>query len=371
MPAGWDLLAVTRMNGIMQTLRDVRDLPATLRFLNRTAQVNATDGEIMGRFDGDVLAADLIADDQAAVVRATGKFTFERNKIPNLKHGTLITQDMLNLLDRINQGGGIPADLGILGDYKNRIMDGLLLGVRQRMNALIAAMWIDALNYDRLGVKIQNATWGMPAALKVTPATPWTDTSATPITTIQTLAGETAAETYGEAYNRITMSSRAFRRMIATTEFTAKAQLYAQQTFPAGSFPGNDTQMLRILAGRILGMEIELEDTRYKTESPAGVLVSAPYLPANKVVLSNSADDNDPNVMRWGNGVVTETVVSSLADVGMIGKFAGPEYGPVGYTTATHNPPQVTVWGVGRGFPMKERLSSTAVITIAADGVTL
>lgn len=370
MPAGWEQLTVKRVNRIMQTLRDRRTLPQALKYLQRTPVVPATDGEILGRFEGNVLMADIIGDDAQAVVRDTGKLTFEQFKIPNIKHGVLLTQEMLNLLARIS-AAAIPSDLEIFDNYRLRKVDDLLLGVRQRMNAMICAMRIDAFSYDRLGMRILGATWGMPAALKVTPTYYWTDsTNGTPITNIEVLKGEVASEVYGEEYDRLEMSSRAFRAMVATAEFKARAQLYYQQTFPAGTFPGNDMGMLRKLAEAVTGMTIEIDDSRAWTEAPDGTLTSAPYLPANKVVLSSTADDNDPSVMDFANGVVTESIVSSLTDVGMIGSFSGPEYGPVAYATppGNYNPPNLALWGVARGFPRKHRLSATAVITVAPDG---
>lgn len=363
---GLSVLGVKRINAIMQTLRDVRELPQQLKFLNRTPLVNATDEEIMARFEGNVLMADIIADDQKAVVRSTGKFTLESNKIPNLKHGSFISQAMLNLLNRINAGGGIPSDMGILSDYINRNLDSLLLGVRQRMEALIVACAIDAFSYNRLGVQVTGATWGMPSDLKVTVSPLWTSpTTAKPIDNILAVK-QVASEKYGEMYDRVTMGSADFRLLIATTEFTAKAQLYSQITFPAASFPSNDIASMTALAGRILGMEIELYDAKAWTQADDGTLSAAPYLPAGKVVLSSSADDNTGEGIDFGNGVVTESVVSSLVDGSMLGNFTGPEYGPVAYTTGNpdFNPPNLTQWAVARGWPRKKRLSSTAVLTV-------
>jgi hypothetical protein len=167
------------------------------------------------------------------------------------------------------------------------------------------------------------------------------------------------------------MSSRAFRAMVATTEFKNRAQLYYQMTFPTGTFPGNNLVMQRQIAEAVTGMTIEIEDSRAWTQAPDGSLTSAPYLPANKVILSNSADDMDPTAMDFANGIVTESVVSSLTNGGgMVGAFTGPEYGPVGYATAPsdYNPPNLALWGVARGFPRKHRLAATAVLTVAADG---
>jgi hypothetical protein len=365
---GLSILGTRRVNTVMRTLQDVREIEQQLKFLSRTPLVNATDGEIMARFEGKVLMADIIADDQKAVVRGAGKFTLETNKIPNLKHGAFVSQEMLNLLARINAGGGIPSDEGILSNYVENQMDDLLSGVRQRMEALIVACNIDAYTYNRLGIQITGATWGMPSDLKVTVSPLWSaPTTAKPIDNILAVR-QLALEKYGEMYDRITMGSVDFRLMIATTEFAAKAQLYSALTFPAATFPSNDIASMQALAGRILGMDIELYDAKAWTQGDNGLFTNAPYLPTGKVVLSSKSDDNTGRAIDFGNGIVTESVVSSLVDGGMLGNFAGPEYGPVGYTTANpdFNPPNLTQWGVARGWPRKKRLSSTAVLTVTA-----
>lgn len=366
MAQGMDMLAVKRVNAVMQELRDVRELPQSLLFLNRTPMVEAEDGEIMARFTGNVLAADIIGDGQKAVVRSTGKFTLETLKIPNFKHGEAFDQEKLNLLNRIASGIASGRDLGLFNDWKMRSIDGLLLGVRQRIEAVLVACAIDAYTYDRLGIKITGATWGMPSDLKVTVSPLWTSAAtAKPIDNILALVA-LANEKYGETYNRVTMTSADFRLLIATTEFASKSALYSQMTFPAATFPSNDIGSMKSLAERQLGMTIELYDTKYWEEAEDGSLASSNYLPLGKVVLSDSGDDNTGNSIDFANGVVTESIVSSLSDggPGMIGSFAGPESGPVAYTTAEHNPPSLTNWGVARGWARKKRLSSTAVLTV-------
>jgi hypothetical protein len=363
---GLSILGTRRINMVTRTLQDVRELPQQLLFLNRTPLTNATDGEIMARFDGKILMADIVADDQKAPVRSTGKFAVESNKIPNLKHGEFISQEMINLLARINAGGGIPQDEGILTNYVQNTADGLLLGVRQRMEALIVACAIDAYSYNRLGIQISGATWGMPSDLKITVSPLWTSpTTATPVDNILA-AKQLAAEKYGENYDRVSLGSADFRLMIATDEFKAKAQLYSQITFPTASFPSNALPQMTALAGRILEMELELYDAKAWTQENDGSIASAPYLPSGKVVLSSKADDNTGMAIDFGNGIVTESVVSSLVEGSMLEGFDGPQYGPVGYATANpdFNPPNMTQWAVARGWPRKKRLSSTAVLTV-------
>ncbi len=137
-------------------------------------------------------------------------------------------------------------------------------------------------------------------------------------------------------------------------------------TFPTASFPSNALPEMTTLLGRILGMEVEIYDAKAWTQAEDGTISAAPYLPSGKVVLSDSNDDGTGMAIDFANGVVTESVVSSLVDGGMIGKFTGAEYGPVGYATGNpdFNPPNLTQWAVARGWPRKHRLSSTAALTV-------
>jgi len=372
MPAAWQLLEALRLTRMMQSLQDVRLLPADLKFLARTPIVPAEDSEIMARFTGYVTIADLIADDQQAVVYVTDKVTFESTAIPNIKHGKPLTQAMINQLSAIN--AGMVADMGLFSDYRNRMLDSCLLGVRQRMEALLVAMAIDALTYDRLGIKISSASWGMPSDLKVTPSTPWdTAGSATPVDDIWGVR-LIARTRYGQDYNRATMSTQAFRYMIATTEFQNKAKVF----FPSGitftNLSTSDLASMTNLAQNVLGMQIELYDSRYWSQGADGALTSTPYLPIVKVVLSNSGDDNDPTAFDFANGVTTESQVSSFAPSSAIGDLGGPTRGPIAYATLANvnlNPPQVQMWGVARGFPRKFRLQSTAVLTVGSFSDTI
>src|SRR5262245_1673198 len=221
MPVGWQPLQSLRLTRMMLALQDVRLIPQSLVFLNRTPVVPAVDGEIMARFTGYVTIADLIADDQQAVVYQTDKITYEGLAVPNLKHGRSLNQAMLNELYAV-MTNGTTDDLGIFRDYENRTLDALLLGVRQRMEALIVAMAIDGFSYDRLGIIMSNVTWGMPSDLKVTVSVSWdTPNTATPVDDIWgvKLIGSTR---YGQDFNRVTMSTQAFRYMIATTNFKTR-----------------------------------------------------------------------------------------------------------------------------------------------------
>lgn len=362
---GWRFLDSVRINRIVRTLADeleaigLRNLVA----LNRTPIVDADDAEIVGKFKGQFVAADVIADDQEAVTYDTvGAFEFIATNIPNLKLGSRVSQHMINRLARLRQNLSGANDVRYFTDWENTLAESLVTGVRQRMNALICAMWIDASSYDRYGIKLTNASWGTPAALKANAAVAWgTEASATPITDILTMANKTAPDTYGETYNRITMSSRAFRNMINTTEYKNLISGELRYNFQAGQMNMADYGAHRQMVANLLGMELEIYDGVFYERGNAGARTQVRYLAETKVVLSNSEDDNDPNAMDFANGVVTESIVSPLIGHGGIG---GEAFGPIAYFTGNENlnPPDITAWGVARGFPRKHRETATAVI---------
>lgn len=360
-------LRAVRINQIMQALQDVRELPSDLVWSARIPDQPALDGEIMARFTGRVQIADLVADDAQAVVYQTGKFTLESTAVPNLKHGINMTQGMLNELRSI--GGAVPNDMGIFTAWEQRTVDSLLLGVRQRKEALFLAMLCDSLTYDRLGIKMSGATWGMPSDLKITVGTTWdTAGSATPVADL--LAAKLVGKTrYGIEFDRVSMTTTDFRYMIATTEYQNKAKQYlpAQLSFTNLSL-ANLTQQ-QALAEATIGMTIELNDGRYWSQNENGVATSAPFQLVGKVILSSTANDGDPSVWDFANGVVTESIVADLVDTAMFGGLGGAQYGPVSYATPANlnlNPPGIVYWGVARGFPRKHLLQANAVLTVGS-----
>lgn len=369
----YELLAVNNVNAIMRGVRDAREVPQNLLFLNRTPLTNATDGEITADFTGNVFAADIVADNQRAVVRDSGQFTLESAKLPNIKHGTPIHQDMINLMDRINAGGGIRDDEGIVRNYLARIMNNLLTGVRQTMEIMRVGCALNSLSWARGGI-VFTASFGTPSDLLVTVGTSWaTAATATPVADIQTQVA-LRREKYGQATNRITMTSVAFRQMIATTEFRDKAALYNQIVgVTSATFPTADIPLMTQLAGRILGMTIEMYDAKYFTQANDGSTEGPTnYLPDVNVILGDTSNDNNGAVVDIANAVVTESIVAGLtgtnfAGAGGVGGFGGPTYGPVGYVTLSSfdlNAPGITAWAVSRCFPRKRLKTAESVLTI-------
>jgi hypothetical protein len=120
---------------------------------------------------------------------------------------------------------------------------------------------------------------------------------------------------------------------------------------------------MREFAAELIGMEVELEDKLVFGQNAAGAYTNTRVLPTGTALLSVRADDNDPFAMDWGNAVVVESRVAGM--VGMPNLTGGEQYGPMGYYTSPHdlNPPNLTAWGVARGFPRKFRKTCTAIFT--------
>jgi hypothetical protein len=363
MAQGWAFLEAVRVSTMMQALSDKRVVPANLVFLGRTPIIPAEEDEIMGKFSGRVQIADIIADDAEAVIYTTGRMTFETTTVPNIKHGAALTQSQLNQLMKLKAAN--VNDGGLWTQWQGRIVDGLLLGIRQRMEALIVAMKLDGFSYDRLGVKMTNVTWGMPTELKVTPSTPWTDVASTPVADILNLI-RLGQIKYGENWNRLTLGRPVFEAIIATTEFKTRATLFLPYTQSVNSLALASVEDMIPLLGKMLKITVELYDGRYWSSDNAGIYTSSPFLPLGQVILDDSNDDGDQSCCDFASAVVTESIITSLAPTSMIGRFAGPTRGPVAYYTARENlnPPNLTAWGVARGFPRKKRLACNATLSV-------
>lgn len=367
MPTQLQILKVARINGIMQGLQDVRQMPASLRFNARTPVVPCTDNEILGRYVGRVQIADLVADDAAAATYTSGKLTFETMKIPNLKHGKNLTQEELNQLLSLQAGNGIVgSDMGLISDWESKIVSDLRLGIQQRQEALNVACRLDGFSYDRLGIKMTGVSWGCPADLKVTPTYPWTDTAnATPVDNLLAVK-LTGSTRYGIDYDRATMSTAAFRAAIKTAEFTSRARILLPSYVQYSNISQYGLAQQIGLFEAVSGLKIELYDSRYWQQQSDGTLISAPYLPVNMIILEDSTNDNTEAAFDFGNAIVTESVVSSLTATNMIGSFTGPVRGPIAYATAPPdlNPPNITYWGVARGFPRRKLLQASATLNV-------
>ena len=358
------LLDARGLNRIMSTMATTLEASQQLAWLNRTEVNDAADEELTAKFEGTVYAADIISDDARGVTYESGKLTVQPDNVPNLKIGARLNQADLNFLRRMQARMAGTQDEGIFTDWKNRRIRALLRGIQLRQEALIVAAKLDSVVYDRLGIKI-TGSFGTPADLKSTVATLWTNPAATPITNLQQMKAY-AEETYGRSYDRATMSTTDFQRMVATTEFQNKASLQYKFSVPANGVSPYSTEAVTLFEA-ISGMKLDIYNVRYKTKNPAGVTSQQRTLPIGKVILSNSDDDNNEGVFDLANGIVTESIVAELVNSFVEG-LDGEQFGPASYIAPTSpdlNPPGIAMWGVSRCFPRKHDETESAVLTVA------
>jgi hypothetical protein len=225
-----------------------------------------------------------------------------------------------------------------------------------------------------MGINI-TGSFGAPANLKVTPAQPWSNdgvnanTNATPLDDILVLANQVAPDNYGIRYNRVTMSSKAFRFIVGTTQFANRAALLAGFATTAAMINQADQPTMQAMMGRLLNMEVELYDAAYWERQEDGSKTRSRVLPANKVLLTDTQNDGDGNVMDVANTVPTEAVVGA-ATGGEPGPpdLAADSYGPIGYFTGNEsfNPPDITGWAVARAMPRRHVPEAVGVLTVGA-----
>jgi hypothetical protein len=373
MPTQLELLGAARLTGIIQGLYDPRLLPQQPIWVGkRVPIVPATDEEIFARYIGVPVIADIIADDAKAATYTIGKFSFETTRIPNLKFGIPVNQATLNQIDRLVNGYAPPDDMGIFTQWQNTMVANAKSGVLMRMEVLTVAMLLDNLNYDRLGVKLSGVTFGMPSDLKATTAITWdTAATATPVNDILGLK-LIASVRYGVNLNRVTMSTQAFRYMIATTEFQNKARQYLAPNVSYTNLALANLQQQQTIAQNVLGMTIELDDRRVWQQDGNGANISMPILPVTSVLLTST--DADGNSMAWdfANAVVTESMLGNGGVV--IGQIPNRVRGPISYATladAALNPPGMVTWGVGRGMPRRKFQPISGALTVGTFSDTI
>jgi hypothetical protein len=365
--AGWRWLESGRFNMIVQTAASKLETSGwPLLFTDRVPMVDAFDDEIVGRFTQKLIAADIVMNDQEAVVQEAGRIDIIVNAIPNIKRGVRLGQQLLNRLDQLKQYGTVlPRDTEAMDNLFFDLARNLLLGVRQRLNQFACGMLIDQLHYDRLGVKF-DGVWAMPSNLKATAATTWDQATATPITDILVLANQVAPDNYGMRYNRVTMSSKAFTYMSQTSEFINKSKtFYGFDLGSAGLNVANRPAMQKI-AGFLLDMEVEIYDAVIREKNEDGTTVATRVLPQNMVLLTNSDYDNNGSYYDIANAVVTESIVASLTGEGPVGARGGRQVGPLGYYSVRNdlNPPDMTAWAVMRAVPRKHVPEASARIVV-------
>jgi hypothetical protein len=356
------------INTLVKTLQTDMEVSRPYTFLSRLPIVDTENGEVFGTYDGQVFAADVIADDQEAVIVEGGSYqTFRAGQIPKVKLGSRVGEGMIrqlqNLSDSVNITDG---DAELITGWENRMALNLVEGIRTRMNVLACAMMLDDVSYDRLGIKI-DGTWNTPADLKVvlSGADRWIsgNTAATPLADIREM--QRVARTYGQVYDRITMAGDTFLAVTQTDEFKDNINFLYRFEVPAGAIP-TSTRTLVELFEQMTGLILELEDSTYRQRAAGGANEIHRVFPEEKVLFSNSADDGNASVMDYSNGTVIESLVAPLANAAIREAVGGEQRGPYAYynTNPTLNPPDLVAWAVQAGWPRKHIPEATATFTM-------
>lgn len=368
------LLDNRRIGRIFREIRDVREVPGNLRFLNRLPIVSMTDQEMSAYWDSNITIAPIVPDGARASVDVNAKLRTELMNVANIKHGAPIPASMLQLIEFI-QTYNLTDEVGAVDNFYENQSSNLLEGVRQTQELFAVSMALDSLLWSYRGVNF-SASWGTKADLKVTlpsGGAAWTATNhatSKPISDVLLLT-QVRTDTYSEQTTRITMRSADFRGMIASDEFAAQAKLTFGPGLDLTNAPTTNTSYMQGLASRILNMEIELYDQSYWIKEIDGTDSKRAFMPQGKVILSDKSDDNSQKAALMANTKVTEAIMAKLlgqAFSGMAGGgLQGDGYGPLSYmTAASHdaNPPGINIWAVARCFPMLTRKTMYGVLDV-------
>lgn len=365
-----DFFSTTRITRLVQTLANQLEINAPLTFLNRTPVVPVLDDlEILGSFSGPIFAADLITEDAEAVVVEGGKFevTGGLSNIPKIKIGARVSESIIKRLSLLKRGIEISGDAELITGWELQFAQNLVTGVRQTMNYLCAGMMLDGVVYDRLGYKISSG-FGTPSALKVAlvDRQQWTSgntSTMTPITNLQQMC-QGVAPTLGKTYNRVTMATTTFQRIVVSDEFLERVRLLLRLEPTQFTLNMYDVANLQNLFVQVTGLQLELEDTTFRVRNTNGTSTVQRVLPENKVILSNTGDDNNSQAYDFANGIVAETITAPLIEGAP--NFGGEQVGPVSYYTGNRelNPPDLRAWAVASGFPRKHDKLATAILTV-------
>jgi hypothetical protein len=359
------LLGLGRVQEIFDDVIDNRETPGELVFLNRVNKNEAMDDEIVAKFQSVGHIADLVMDDQAAVTYQAARVKFESNYIPNIKQGRQLTQADIKMLEKLGNAQ-FDAQSNAYEAYFFDIATTIISDIEMREEQMLVSMELGDFTYTRGDLTI-SISYGVPAELKSI-VTSWSDAAnATPISDIMNIALIRRVK-YGRQSRRVKLTTPAFRLLVKTNEFRDQVQRLWQnaQVIPP-AIPYQSMGALQNLVGQILNMNVELIDHRFTTHQDSGAApVHGPYLPLNKVIIDDPADDKNDRAKDFAVGIVTESIVNDLLGGWAYG-LNGEQFGPVTYITPTTynlNPPGIVFWGVERGMPRKRDMALTAVLDV-------
>jgi hypothetical protein len=321
-----------------------------LSFCERTPFVNyKDDSKILGDVKGHFFTADIIADDQEAVVYDTsGNFEFVVASIPSIKMGSRVGEVILAKEANRMHGKATENELKVLETWKDSCADTLVSGLKQRIELLLIAALTNSYKRDRYGIKM-DMDFGLPKHLHHNLKREYTV-----LDTIKLMKRRSKKH----KFDRITLGLPAFKRITQTPKFQ---KLVARKL---NEEQRRDIEQVRNLLSDYLKMEIEFHDRTFAERANDGSRNVQRMFPDNKILLTCSAYDNTNKSIEFANAVVMESIVASIT--GDLSLTGGIQYGAIGYFTGTRdlNPPQITAWAVLRGFPKIKDKESFATLTL-------
>lgn len=414
----YDLLAVTRINGIWDALKDVRIVNEDFRWVagNKAQQpllygVGSTGaripikrmlwGEITARFTDRPTIAPIISYNAAAPMKTLGPTVqLQQHNIPKIKHGAHIPEDTLQMILRIQQNleSGMTDnmqtkdDVTVFTNWLQRQIEMMAKGTLIRLEAMAIGMLAGQYLYNDPNNHgtVLSMTWQIPAEANVVPGTLWGDGSfgishanvnATPLSDYWAMR-TTLETTYGVEFTRASIPLQGLLYVFGTNEFRNNAPAYMARygIAPAQvNIAFNDTHFMTTILEAMWRLTIEVDDRKFMVEDNAldnwvdPLSGNAPasgqyarYQPVNQCIFTMVADDGDLDTFDIGDVPVMESIAGLVP--GMIGQptMGDNTFGPYTYVSASNlagDPPGFNIYSVRNSLPRRKKLLCSAVIT--------
>lgn len=349
---------------------DAREKGPHDRWVGRLNRNYATPGEILAKFYSRSLMAPIVTLNHKAPVRNFGRVRFQSGDVPKFKHGVRFNEEHLDLFARLRQAA-IPSDVRQLTNLRDSSIKALVEGIIMGENYAAVGMMTDSISWDMYGIKA-SAAFAMPSVLKSNFAVAVTDTAnSLPIDYIRAYL-LSARVGYGMQFDRIEMSTAAFRAIIATTNFGDNVKGYIRPDLTVQRINTSDIQLMQgIMASMLNVTRIDLCDEVYSKENADGTQTMARYLGLSKLLFTRIQDDNADDAWDFAYTTTVESIVADLSGqtTSVLGGLPPVNtQGPVGYVTVPSelDAPEVVFWAVDRGFPRKNQEFRSGVMDVGS-----
>ena len=352
-------------------------------FHSRVEEVSAMDSEVFLFTGSKVVAADIIQLDQkSALRRPVDTFRAASTTVPKFKHGMLIDENMIAILNRIANGNPSLREMARFESYVAEKLRMLLEGIKDRQELVYSALFMNTGDYDRLGIMFNGYSWGVqdaglhPAALAG--AARWMTANAATMAAIANIRAwdDYQRINYGGTYDTLMLDETVLNAICISTEYLNLAPAFAAAILGT-SIERVSTTVLNSLPyqakvatlSAILGKKVEVR-TPYKMatsiENENGSITASNFWDATYVSLYDSTIF-DRSSLDFANVEVIETMPGMVPN--LLGEdFAGETEGPVAYATAADpngDPPGQLLWAVQRGWPRLHKWNKKTAVKVA------